>query len=76
MADHFAKMCSAAHSPSTMTLFLSCNQVAQQLTNEVLTPRSQQAKVLGVNKVNSADQVVSSAVVFVSLISNYSPVSV
>ena len=26
-------------------------QVAQQLTNEVLTPRSQQAKVLGVNKV-------------------------
>lgn len=30
-------------------------QVAQQLTNEVLTPRSQQAKVLGVNKV-SADQ--------------------
>lgn len=30
------------------SLFL---QVAQQLTNEVLTPRSQQAKVLGVNKV-------------------------
>ena len=29
----------------------SCMQVAQQLTNEVLTPRSQQAKVLGVNKV-------------------------
>lgn len=26
-------------------------QVAEQLTNEVLTPRSQQAKVLGVNKV-------------------------
>ena len=30
---------------------MSRTQVAQQLTNEVLTPRSQQAKVLGVNKV-------------------------
>ena len=34
-----------------LTDHMSCTQVAQQLTNEVLTPRSQQAKVLGVNKV-------------------------
>jgi len=34
-----------------LTGHISCIQVAQQLTNEVLTPRSQQAKVLGVNKV-------------------------
>ncbi|KAL3150838.1 Oxygen-evolving enhancer protein 2-3, chloroplastic [Trebouxia sp. C0010 RCD-2024] len=36
---------------SSVTEFGNPLEVAQQLTNEVLTPRSQQAKVLGVNKV-------------------------
>lgn len=35
---------------SSVTDFGNPLEVAQQLTNEVLTPRSQQAKVLGVNK--------------------------
>jgi len=35
---------------SSVTEFGNPLEVAQQLTNEVLTPRSQQAKVLGVNK--------------------------
>lgn len=35
---------------SNITEFGNPLEVAQQLTNEVLTPRSQQAKVLGVNK--------------------------
>ncbi|DBA91584.1 TPA: hypothetical protein ACH3X1_003197 [Trebouxia sp. C0004] len=36
---------------ASVTDFGNPLEVAQQLTNEVLTPRSQQAKVLGVNKV-------------------------
>ncbi|KAA6423017.1 MAG: OEE2 of thylakoid lumen [Trebouxia sp. A1-2] len=35
---------------ASVTEFGNPLEVAQQLTNEVLTPRSQQAKVLGVNK--------------------------
>ena len=42
---------SYGHHNLLLTGHISCIQVAQQLTNEVLTPRSQQAKVLGVNKV-------------------------